>query len=79
MKSFLLSLLGLAYVASAQAQDTCKVFGQKNPHGVAMEIRPAMTVVDTVNFSVRSMKTLPYNISATDTIFFDVCIKARDG
>ena len=60
-------------------QDTCKVAGQKNPHGVSMEIREPMTVADTVNFSVDSPKPLPYNIGATDTIFFHLCLKAKDG
>ena len=55
------------------------VLGQKNPHGVAMEIRGPMTIADTINFSVESTKPLPYNISATDTIFFNVCIKVKDG
>ena len=78
-KSFLFFTLICTLVASAKAQDTCKVLGQKNPHGVAMEIRGPMTIADTVNFSVESTKPLPYNISATDTIFFNVCIKVKDG
>lgn len=80
MKINLLAVLIFVSTASTMyAQDTCKVFGQKNPHGLAMEIKGPMTVADTLNFTVESKKSLPYNISATDTIFFNVCIKARDG
>ena len=78
-KSFLLFVFLFSCSTSARAQDTCKVLGQKNPHGVAMEIRGPMTIADSINFSVESTKPLPYNISATDTIFFNVCIKVKDG
>lgn len=79
IKSFFLFVFLFSCSTSARSQDTCKVLGQKNPHGVAMEIRGPMTIADTINFSVESTKPLPYNILATDTIFFNVCIKAKDG
>jgi hypothetical protein len=78
-KLILFVLLVLGVVNVARAQDTCKVFGQRNPHGVAMQISAPMYVVDSVNFHIMSVKTLPYNINATDTIFFNVCLMATDG
>ncbi len=76
----IITLVTLHFITGyATAQDTCKVFGQKNPHGLAMQVRGPMYVMDSVNFKVTSTKPLPYNIGATDTIYFEVCILARDG
>jgi hypothetical protein len=78
-KLILIVVVVLSLSSLVRAQDTCKVFGQRNPHGVAMQISGPMYVVDSVNFHIMSMKTLPYNIAATDTIFFNVCLMAMDG
>ena len=79
MRTIFAILLTLLCIENANAQDTCKVLGQKNPHGLAMEIRGPLTVADTVNFTVESTKPLPYNIGASDTIYFHLCIQAKDG
>jgi hypothetical protein len=70
----LLSLLPLV----GEAQDTCKVFSQKNPHGAEMWIYN-IWIRDSVNFRVRSIQTLPWFEGVNDTLHFEVCILARDG
>ncbi|MEO5930476.1 MAG: T9SS type A sorting domain-containing protein [Candidatus Kapaibacterium sp.] len=60
------------------AQDTCKVYSLKNPHGAEMDITK-IWVVDSVNFRVRTIKALPFHIGATESFDIEVCILARDG
>ncbi|MEP7218752.1 MAG: T9SS type A sorting domain-containing protein [Bacteroidota bacterium] len=60
------------------AQDTCKTYSVANPHGAAMDITK-IWMVDTVNFTVRTIKSLPFHIGATESFDIEVCILARDG
>lgn len=60
------------------AQDTCKIFSIKNPHGAAMSIN-RIWVVDTVNFRVEPMKATPFQLGATESFEVRICILARDG
>ena len=73
MKRLIISLFVLLFggLASdcARAQETI-VLGQKNPHGIAMEIKSPVYVVDSANFEVSSVKPLPFTVSASDTIYF---------
>ena len=74
-----LALVALCLVATESvAQDTCNTYLIPNPHGAAMSIN-TVWVVDTVNFSVESLRPLPYEISSTGTIDIRVCILVRDG
>lgn len=83
MKRFYLFTLSIiAAIApgavTAHAQDTCKIFTIENVHGAAMDITK-IWVVDTVNFTVESMRPLPFFLGATDSFDIKVCIRARDG
>lgn len=70
--------IAIATFASARAQDTCKTFSIANPHGAAMSIMK-IWAVDSVNFTVSTVKPLPFDIGATESFSIIVCIHARDG
>jgi hypothetical protein len=72
------SLLLIAGSIPASSQDTCRVFTIPNPHGAAMTIS-SIFIADTVNFSVEPLRSVPFDIEATETWDARVCIKARDG
>ncbi len=71
-------MIALTTFAQAYAQDTCKTFSIKNPHGAAMSIMK-IWAVDSVNFTVSTVKPLPFQIGATESFDIIVCIRARDG
>lgn len=60
------------------AQDTCKVFSVPNPHDAPMTIS-SVFIADTVNFTVEPLRSVPFDITATEIWDARVCIKARDG
>ena len=76
--SFLFTVLLCAVGNTARAQDTCKSYNVPNPHGAAMSIYK-IWVVDSTNFTVESLKPIPYDITATGTVDFRVCLLPRDG
>lgn len=61
-----------------RAQDTCKTFTVANPHGAAMDITK-IWAVDTVNFTVMTVRSLPFNIGATESFDIVVCLRVHDG
>ncbi len=65
-------------VSLLHAQDTCRSIYLKNPHGAAMNIEKVW-ILDSVNFTVESLRPLPYYITDTGTVDFKVCILPRDG
>ena len=73
-------LLGILCLASAtsHSQDTCQVFSIPNPHGAAMTIS-RVWIQDSVNFSVEPLRSVPFDITATESWDARVCIKPRDG
>lgn len=75
---YLLALFLVLGASSIRAQDTCKTYSHKNPHGAAMTIS-RVWILDSVNFTVRPIQTLPYQESATGSFDFEVCIIPRDG
>ncbi len=76
--AFLFTTLFCLVGTTVQAQDTCKSYNVPNPHGAAMTIYK-IWVVDSTNFTVESLKPLPYDITATGTVDFRVCLLPRDG
>lgn len=60
------------------AQDTCKTYTIANPHGAAMDITK-IWAEDTVNFTVTTVRNLPFNITATESFDIVVCLRVRDG
>ncbi len=77
-------ILGLAVIAivgltlPTMAQDTCKTYTVANPHGAAMDITK-IWAIDTVNFTVNTVRTLPFNIGATESFDIVVCLRVLDG
>jgi hypothetical protein len=78
MKYSILILAALLTASSVSAQDTCKTYSHKNPHGAAMTIS-RVWVLDSVNFRVETVQELPYQETATGSYDFTVCILAKDG
>ena len=78
LRLFLFTVLLCAVSITVQAQDTCKSYNVPNPHGAAMTIYK-IWVVDSTNFTVESIKPIPYDITATGTVDFRVCLLPRDG
>ncbi len=70
--------LVFCFASTAMAQDTCKKYMVPNPHGAAMTVYKVW-ILDSVNFTVASVKPLPYNVDANGTSDFNVCILPRDG
>ena len=79
MKSILLLIaLLFALREGANAQDTCQVFSVPNPHGAAMTIS-RVWVVDSANFTIDSMRSVPFDITADEAWDARICITPRDG
>lgn len=72
-------LLGVLLFASvALSQNAEKVYSIGNPYGTSMRIQ-SLSVDDTANFRVESLKPLPYDLNETGTLDFKVVIIPRDG
>ena len=72
-------LLGVLFFASAAlSQSAEKIYSLGNPYGAAMRIQ-SISVDDTANFSVESLKPLPYDLEELGTLDFKVAIIPRDG
>lgn len=74
----IIAIIALIITSANAQQDTCKKISISNPHGLDMEISKVW-VLDTVNFSVESVKALPFNLGATESFDIKVCVLARDG
>ena len=72
-------LLGVLFFAStALSQSVEKIYSIHNPYGSAIGVE-SLSVDDTANFSVESLKPLPYDLDAMGTLDFRVTIIPRDG
>lgn len=65
-------------IASFPPMDTCHTFGRMNSHMGMMSVY-RFYCLDTTNFSVRSMKNMPYNCMGSDSMWFEVCLYRHDG
>jgi hypothetical protein len=72
-------LLGVLFFASAAlSQSAEKIYSIANPYGSAVRIQ-SISVDDTANFRVESLKALPYDLEELGTLDFKVAIIPRDG
>src|SRR5579872_2307671 len=72
-------LLGVLFFASgAYSQNTEKIYSIANPYGSAMKIE-SLSVDDSADFHVESLKPMPYELSETGTVDFKVAIIPHDG
>lgn len=77
MKSFF--LLGvLLFASTAFSQNAEKIYSISNPYGSRMMVE-SLSVDDTVNFKVESLKSMPYNLDELGTLDFKVTVTANDG
>ena len=71
--------LGVMLIASAAlSQSAEKIYSIANPYGTAMKVE-SISVDDTANFSLESLKPLPYDLEEMGTLDFKVAIIPRDG
>lgn len=74
-----LFLAGVLLSAStALSQNAEKICSISNPYGSRMMVE-SLSVDDTVNFKVESLKEMPYDLDETGTLDFKVAVIARDG
>lgn len=78
MKTFVLFVFLCFCSISAYAGDPCQMMGQKNPHGMDIKVS-SVSVADTMNFMVQTMETMPFTVKVGDTVWFHVCMMAKDG
>jgi len=79
MKMKCCCLLGVLFFAStALSQSAEKIYSIVNPYGAAMRIE-SLTIDDSADFRVESLKPLPFDLSETGTLDFKVTIIPRDG
>jgi hypothetical protein len=72
-------LLGvLFFTSTAFSQSAEKIYSIQNPYGAAMRIE-SLSVDDTADFRIESLKPLPFDLSETGTLDFKVVIIPRDG
>lgn len=64
--------------ATASVPDTCHTFGRMNSHMGMMRVH-RFYCLDSINFSVRSMRDMPYDCMSNDSMWFEVCLHRRDG
>ena len=77
IKSFL--LLGVLLSAStALSQNAEKIYSISNPYGSRMMVE-SLSVDDTVNFKLESLKAMPYDLDEIGTLDFKVTVTANDG
>ena len=77
-KLFIILSVLFLFVGAAKASDECMLMGQKNPHGMSMVVSQ-VTVMDSMNFVVTSVKPLPFTMGKADTVWFAVCPLVHDG
>ncbi|MEO6941221.1 MAG: T9SS type A sorting domain-containing protein [Candidatus Kapaibacterium sp.] len=75
---FLIVSVLFLFAGAAKASDECMLMGQKNPHGMAMVVSQ-VSVMDSVNFVVSTVKAMPFTMGKTDTVWFSVCPLVHDG
>jgi len=74
-----LVVLGVMMIASvALSQSTEKFYSIANPYGVSARVE-SISVDDTMNFSVESLKALPFDLDERGTVDFKISIIPRDG
>ncbi|MEP7235922.1 MAG: T9SS type A sorting domain-containing protein [Ignavibacteriota bacterium] len=74
-----LIVLGVMFFASAAlSQSAEKIYSVANPYGAAARVE-SISVDDTSNFRVESLKALPYDVSELGTVDFKVSIVPHDG
>ncbi len=74
-----LFVLGVMLIASVALSQTAeKIYSIPNPYGIAARVE-SITVDDTANFTVESLKPLPYEVDESGTLDFKVAIVPRDG
>jgi hypothetical protein len=79
MKILSCCLLGVLFFSSAAfSQSTEKIFSVANPYGTAMHIEK-LSVEDSENFKVESLKPLPFDLSETEALDFKVVLIPHDG
>jgi hypothetical protein len=78
MMKCLVVLGALFYASVALSQSTEKIYSIANPYGIAARVE-SVSVDDTANFSVESLKPLPYEVDESGTLDFKVGIIPHDG
>ena len=72
-------LLGVLFFAStALSQSAEKIYSIANPYGAPMRIE-SLSVEDSSNFAIESLKPLPFDLSESGTLDFKVRIIPHDG
>ena len=72
-------LLGVLFFAStAFSQSAEKIYSIMNPYGSAMRIE-SLSLDDSVNFAIESLKPLPFDLNDMGTLDFKVSVIAHDG
>ncbi|MDP4221271.1 MAG: T9SS type A sorting domain-containing protein [Bacteroidota bacterium] len=66
------------FASTGFSQSAEKIFSIGNPYGTALRVE-SLTIDDTANFRIESLKALPCNLGESDKLDFRVTIIPRDG